>query len=103
MMGSIKFMMPNRLGIYLHDTPKKALFLEADRRLSSGCVRLEYPRRLARWLFGGRLPVATSADQHVDLPAPVPVYITYRTVLPADGSVSFAPGPYERDPVSKSL
>lgn len=36
MMGAVKFMLPNRLGIYLHDTPDKGTFARADRRLSSG-------------------------------------------------------------------
>ncbi|MGA9581597.1 MAG: L,D-transpeptidase family protein, partial [Allosphingosinicella sp.] len=40
-MGAMKFMLPNSLGIYLHDFPDKSLFARADRRISSGCVRLE--------------------------------------------------------------
>ncbi|MEO6579824.1 MAG: L,D-transpeptidase family protein, partial [Sphingomicrobium sp.] len=38
-MGEMKFEMPNDYGIYLHDTPHKELFAEADRHLSNGCVR----------------------------------------------------------------
>src|SRR5205085_6234693 len=52
MMGEVKFMFPNDLGVYLHDTPNKALVQEAVRNFSSGCVRLEDARRLARWLMG---------------------------------------------------
>jgi L,D-transpeptidase YcbB len=83
-MGAIKFMFPNRLGIYLHDFPDKSLFMRADRRLSSGCVRLADAPRLARFLFGGRAPAPAGAapEQRVDLPEPVPVYITYLTALP---------------------
>src|SRR5688572_2354662 len=55
-MGDIKFMMPNELGIYLHDFPDKSLFAKSDRRISSGCVRLADAPKLARWLFGGRPP-----------------------------------------------
>ena len=40
-MGAMKFEMPNRFGIYLHDTPKKELFASANRWVSNGCVRLE--------------------------------------------------------------
>ena len=54
MMGRIKFMMPNDLGVYLHDTPLRDLLRRADRHESSGCVRLEDAPRLARWLFEGR-------------------------------------------------
>jgi murein L,D-transpeptidase YcbB/YkuD len=83
-MGAMKFMLPNRLGIYLHDFPDKSLFARADRRLSSGCVRLADAPRLARFLFGGAAPrpAGPSPEQNVDLPEPVPVYITYLTALP---------------------
>jgi L,D-transpeptidase YcbB len=83
-MGAMKFMLPNRLGIYLHDFPDKSLFARADRRLSSGCVRLADAPRLARFLFGGAAPrpAGPAPEQRVDLPEPVPVYITYLTALP---------------------
>jgi murein L,D-transpeptidase YcbB/YkuD len=99
MMGRIKFMMPNDLGIYLHDTPLRQLFAGADRRHSSGCVRLEDAPRLARWLFGGTAPRPNGApEQRVDLPEAVPVYIAYFTALPArDGGVVFQNDVYGRD------
>ncbi len=83
-MGAMKFMLPNSLGIYLHDFPDKSLFARADRRVSSGCVRLEDAPRLARFLFGGSAPRPSgpAPEQQVDLPEPVPVYITYLTALP---------------------
>jgi murein L,D-transpeptidase YcbB/YkuD len=83
-MGAMKFMLPNRLGIYLHDFPDKSLFARADRRISSGCVRVEDAPRLARFLFGGAAPRPSgpAPEQQVDLPEPVPVYITYLTALP---------------------
>jgi murein L,D-transpeptidase YcbB/YkuD len=83
-MGKVKFMLPNRLGIYLHDFPDKELFARDDRLLSSGCVRLEDAPRFARFLFGGREPEpkGSGPEQRVDLPEPVPVYFTYLTALP---------------------
>ena len=83
-MGAMKFMLPNRLGIYLHDFPDKSLFARTDRRISSGCVRLEDAPRLARFLFGGAAPrpAGPAPEQRVDLPEPVPVFITYLTALP---------------------
>ena len=83
-MGAMKFMLPNRLGIYLHDFPDKSLFARADRRISSGCVRLQDAPRLARFLFRGVAPrpAGSAPEQNVDLPEPVPVYITYLTALP---------------------
>ena len=53
-MGEIKFMFPNELGIYLHDTPSRDLFDKDDRSFSAGCVRLEKPWELAEWLYGER-------------------------------------------------
>jgi L,D-transpeptidase YcbB len=96
-MGEIKFMMPNEYGIYLHDTPNKALFGEANRWVSNGCVRVEDARRLARWIFG-EMPRAPEArhDFRVELEQPVPVYITYLTVG-AQPELSFRPDPYERN------
>lgn len=77
-MGRIKIGVANTDGIYLHDTPNKDLFAEADRNLSNGCVRLEDAPRLARWLLG-RNPTLNSSkpEQHVSLATPVPIVITY--------------------------
>jgi len=98
MMGRIKFMMPNDLGVYLHDTPLRQLLARRDRHESSGCVRLEDAPRLARWLFGGRVPAPSgAAEQRVDLPRPVPVYLAYFTVLPSRDGVVFQSDVYGRD------
>jgi murein L,D-transpeptidase YcbB/YkuD len=98
MMGRVKFMLPNDLGVYLHDTPHRELFARADRRESSGCVRLEDAQRLGRWLFGGEMPAGNGTpEQQVDLPTPIPVYITYLTVLPTGDGVVFLSDSYRRD------
>jgi murein L,D-transpeptidase YcbB/YkuD len=98
-MGRIKFMMPNRLGIYLHDFPDKTLFAREDRRLSSGCVRLSDAPRLARWLFRGAAPAPEGAapEQRADLPEPVPVYLTYVTALPGQNGLDLRADPYGLD------
>jgi len=97
-MGSMKFMFPNQLGVYLHDTPNRELFAEADRRRSAGCVRLEDAARLARWLFGR--PVSGRSDdpeQVVPLEEKVPVYITYLTAMPEHSRIAFHNDHYGRD------
>jgi hypothetical protein len=99
-MGKVKFMLPNPLGIYLHDTPQKRLFGVAWRADSHGCVRLQHAERLARWLFG-RAAAADPAgppDQRRDLAAPAPVYIVYLTAIPTAGGVAFSRDIYQRDP-----
>lgn len=99
MLGMVKFMLPNRMGIYLHDTPRRADFEREDRRISSGCVRVEDARRLARWLFGDD-PLARAdgtPEQRIDLPQPVPVYILHLTVIAEGGEVRFQKDHYGRD------
>jgi murein L,D-transpeptidase YcbB/YkuD len=105
MMGEIKFMLPNRLGIYLHDTPRKGDFGRRDRRLSSGCVRLEDARRLARWIFGRPLLPSGGGqpETRIDLPQRIPVFITYLTAVPQAGEVRFQKDVYHRDAAQLNL
>src|SRR5215213_5249851 len=76
-LGQFKFDLPDGDGIYLHDTPKKELFAQDQRNLSHGCVRLEDAPRLARWLLGNDPPAASLPEQHLLLPKPVPITISY--------------------------
>ncbi|MEJ7646345.1 MAG: L,D-transpeptidase family protein [Chryseolinea sp.] len=50
-LGSVKFMMPNNLSVYLHDTPNHRLFSKDYRALSHGCVRLNEPAKFAEYLL----------------------------------------------------
>ncbi len=98
MMGRIKFMLPNDLGIYLHDTPIRDDFAQRDRAKSSGCVRVEDATRLANWLFNGKSPMGGKAfDRTVNLPVPVPVYINYFTRSPTAKGLASNPDIYKRD------
>src|SRR6478672_6354586 len=76
-LGQFKFDLPNGDGIYLHDTPKKELFAQDARNLSHGCVRLEDAPKLARWLLGKDPPATSIPEEHVLLPRPVPISISY--------------------------
>jgi murein L,D-transpeptidase YcbB/YkuD len=76
-LGRFKFDIPKSDGIYLHDTPKKELFAQDARNLSHGCVRLEDAQRLARWLLGKDPPAASVPEEHILLPRPVPITISY--------------------------
>jgi murein L,D-transpeptidase YcbB/YkuD len=101
MMGQVKLMLPNPLGVYLHDTPLKGDFAKSQRLASSGCVRLEDAVTLARALVGDaavdRALDGSGEEQRVDLKKPVPVYITYLTVMPTAEGVVFRPDVYGRD------
>jgi murein L,D-transpeptidase YcbB/YkuD len=97
-MGTIKFPFANGEGIYMHDTPDKDLFAQAQRTLSNGCVRLEDAPRLARWLMGSDPQAAGPApEQTVRLPKGVPIYITYLTASPNGGELTYVDDVYGRD------
>jgi murein L,D-transpeptidase YcbB/YkuD len=98
-MGEVKFSFPNGGDIFLHDTPRKELFAQSSRDLSNGCIRLEDAQRLGRWLMEGREPTTASSspEQHVLLPTPVPIYVTYLTAKADGGQLAFAADVYGRD------
>ncbi|MEP7131175.1 MAG: L,D-transpeptidase family protein [Sphingomicrobium sp.] len=103
-MGKMKFMFPNSQGIWLHDTPEKEKIEDAARLQSNGCVRLESAARFERWLFNGRPPSPKGArpEQKVDLPALVPIYITYLTAVPSGTSIVYFDDFYGRDRMAAS-
>lgn len=106
-LGRVKFMFPNRFGIYLHDTPKRELFNKTVRSFSSGCVRVEDSLGLAEYLTAD-LPgwdrkridelVASAKTAAVKLAKPVPVHLTYSTVWFGEGgTIHFRDDVYARD------
>jgi murein L,D-transpeptidase YcbB/YkuD len=97
-MGKMKFPFPNGEDIFLHDTPAREHFAKAQRTISNGCVRLEDAKRFARWLLG-REPVAPSAETEVrvQLPAGVPIYLTYLTAQPTETGLTYLKDVYDWD------
>lgn len=102
-LGRLKFEMPNRFDVYLHDTPQHAYFARANRRLSHGCVRVQDPRELASLLLGiSEDQVTKNIDtgntyRHA-LAQPLPVFMVYQTAfIDTDGTLAFRPDVYERD------
>jgi L,D-transpeptidase YcbB len=98
MMGKMKFGFVNDYGIFLHDTPHKDFFAKAKRNLSLGCIRVEYPERLAHWLLG-RDPVPPNDDveQHVPVDKGVPIYVSYLTARADGDALAFANDVYGLD------
>lgn len=106
-LGRLKFVLPNRFRVYLHDTPGKKHFELAERALSHGCVRVEEPERLAAFLLAGaegwseerlKAELDTGKTQTVALPSPVPVHLLYWTAfVTEDGQVHFRRDIYRRD------
>ena len=103
----IKFMLPNRHAIYLHDTPSKALFGRTQRAFSHGCIRVYKPlefgvsvlRNEPGWnLQRLRRVVETRKTTRVRLKQKVPVHIVYATAWRGEGgSVEFRKDIYSRD------
>jgi murein L,D-transpeptidase YcbB/YkuD len=97
-MGKVKYEFPNAQGIYLHDTPERALLKLDARQLSNGCVRLEDAERLGRWLMGKSIAkTGSKPEQKINLPTLVPVYITYLTAAPSENGIAFRSDVYGRD------
>lgn len=105
-LGRFKFMFPNRHNVYLHDTPARALFSQADRAFSHGCVRLEKPAELAAVLLASQgwtperigAAVETGRETVVTLTTPVPVTISYATAFRTpDGLLHYRRDVYGRD------
>ena len=99
-MGKLKFGFANAEDVYLHDTPDKSLFDADSRLLSNGCIRLEDAQRLGRWLLGNDPePQSDAAEQHLPLPEPVPIFLTYLTLNLDAGTPALTADAYGRDPV----
>jgi murein L,D-transpeptidase YcbB/YkuD len=106
-LGIIKFMLPNRHAIYLHDTPARALFGRTQRAFSHGCIRVYKPlefgvtvlRDVPGWnLKKLRRVVKTRKTMRVKLPKKIPVHIVYATAWRGEGgSVEFRQDIYGRD------
>ncbi len=106
-LGAIKFLFPNPLSIYLHDSPAKNLFARSKRAFSHGCIRVEYPDLLARALLEKntdwsesriRSTITQGARQQVNLDESVPIYLAYFTVRVLEsGDVAFFNDIYGRD------
>jgi murein L,D-transpeptidase YcbB/YkuD len=102
-LGQLKFELPNRFDVYLHDTPLKNLFSRDNRRQSHGCVRVQNPRELAALLLQQPVAVinqgiALGYTNRRMLPAPIPVFLVYQTAfVGSDGGIEFRPDVYQRD------
>lgn len=112
-LGSIKFLFPNPYDIYMHDTPARSLFREPNRTFSHGCIRLEEPLKLARFLlkadtvWGGKTltsVMSSGKETFVRLKKKIPVFIAYFTCwVDETGKVNFREDVYGHDAKMKTL
>jgi murein L,D-transpeptidase YcbB/YkuD len=89
-LGKVKFLLPNRHAVYLHDTPSTSLFARDARAFSHGCVRVAEPAELARYVLAdqpewtpARIDAAmrSSRERQVALSSPLPVHLVYFTTV----------------------
>ncbi len=106
--GRVKFIMPNKHFIYLHDTPYKSEFGRNDRAFSAGCIRVDKPFKLAKrlldspddpWTIGRIRDILASAQTRRYEPSrPTPVLLVYLTAMVDDqDQVLFREDVYKRD------
>jgi murein L,D-transpeptidase YcbB/YkuD len=106
-LGHVKFLFPNEFDVYLHDTPADALFARPGRAFSHGCVRVEEPEALAKYVLRGdpdwddaKILEAMNAgvEKSVKLQEKIPVHIVYFTAwVDENGGLHFQPDVYHYD------
>jgi murein L,D-transpeptidase YcbB/YkuD len=107
-LGDIKFVFPNKENIYLHHTPTLPLFKRDRRDFSHGCIRIEAPAALAKFVLADepewteeRIAQAMRKGKSatIRLKEPVPVIIGYSTATVREGRVYFFPDIYGHDKI----
>lgn len=87
-LGKIKFMFPNQYNVYLHDTPARSLFKNNIRSFSHGCVRIQKPMSLAKYLLQDQPEwteekinsmINSPGEKFVNLKESIPVHLIYYT------------------------
>lgn len=105
-LGRVKFMFPNKMSIYLHDTPADYLFERNERAFSHGCIRVEKPAELSRYLLQEEGFGYARIQDYMNRPEPdnvplsqkVPILIDYRTAwMSPEGKVHFREDVYGHD------
>jgi murein L,D-transpeptidase YcbB/YkuD len=106
-LGYVKFLFPNEHAVYLHDTPADALFKRIGRAFSHGCVRVEQPEVLAKYVLRDQpawtddaiqTAMRSGDERHVKLSRSIPIYIVYFSAwVDARGGLHFADDVYGYD------
>lgn len=101
-LGRLIFRFDNNFAVYLHDTSSREVFSRNDRGVSHGCVRVEKPFELAKFILKGKsekmldnLYYCMTADSlgdksrilgSIKVDPPMPLYLTYYTIYPMRGT-----------------
>jgi L,D-transpeptidase YcbB len=106
-LGKVRVIMENPYNIYLHDTNHREMFDKDERALSSGCIRVSQPEKLAdfilssndKWSWNGMEKMIDSGRMRdVATKESLPVFITYQTVwLDSEGRLVYGTDVYGQD------
>jgi murein L,D-transpeptidase YcbB/YkuD len=84
-LGLLKIEFDSPSAIYLHDTPEKDLFTNANRFYSHGCIRMEKPIDVGKWLLqNNRIAIDTfdfNQPEKYNKPRPIPVTIPTQVLI----------------------
>ncbi len=106
-LGRIRILMENKYNIYLHDTNKPEYFERSNLALSSGCMRMKDPERMAQFIMNGTQgwsdkkmnKILSSGEKtDIEIEQKIPIYIKYYTAwADATGRVIYGPDVYNHD------
>ena len=101
-LGRLIFRFDNNFSVYLHDTPSRDFFSRADRGVSHGCVRVEKPFELAKFILKDKdekffddlyysmtddsLTEKSRVVKNIKVEPTIPLYLTYYTIYPMRGN-----------------
>jgi len=108
-LGRIKFNFQNGFYVYLHDTNHREYFSKGYRALSSGCVRVQDPFKLAGYILDQEKAgwttekvqemVASNETQSIGIKKPIHVHQLYWTAWMDKDGLQFRPDIYNLDKV----
>ena len=106
-LGTIKFIFPNPYNVYIHDTQSKSKFKQEIRAYSHGCMRLENPVELAKYIVESEANISTDSlmsimnrgeRKQINLNEPIPVFVRYITCEANNkGEITFYKDIYGKD------
>ena len=106
-LGRVRVLMPNIYNIYLHDTNHPEYFERTERALSSGCMRMKEPEKVAQFIMETRgdwrkqdmhAAIGSGVKTDISIEQRMPVYVYYYTNwIDTDGKVVFGSDVYKND------
>ncbi|MFP9100439.1 L,D-transpeptidase family protein [Flavobacterium sp. RHBU_24] len=108
-LGRVKFNFRNSFSVYIHDTNHRNLFSGSYRALSSGCVRVQDPLKLAQYVLNGedaawdnskiKGMVDAEATENVYIQKSIRVHQLYWTAWMDKGGLQFRDDIYSLDKI----